>query len=42
VIVDESDTRFYVAPSTIPGAGNGLFARVPLTAGAAWRCRECS
>ena len=31
--VDEADTRFYVAPSTIPGAGQGLFARVPLPAG---------
>jgi hypothetical protein len=33
VIVDESDSRFYAAPSTIPGAGQGLFARVPLPAG---------
>lgn len=33
VIVDESDERFYAAPSTIPGAGRGLFARVPLRAG---------
>jgi len=33
VIVDESDTRFYVAPSTIPGAGQGLFARVSLPSG---------
>jgi SET domain-containing protein len=33
VILDESDARFYVAPSTIPGAGRGLFARVPLSAG---------
>ena len=33
VILDEPDTRFYVAPSTIPGAGRGLFARVPLSAG---------
>ena len=33
MIVDESDPRFYVAPSAIPGAGQGLFARVPLPAG---------
>src|SRR5262245_25411747 len=33
VILDEPDSRFYVAPSTIPGAGRGLFARVPLQAG---------
>ena len=33
VILDEPETRFYVAPSTIPGAGRGLFARVPLKAG---------
>ncbi|MEO7273887.1 MAG: SET domain-containing protein-lysine N-methyltransferase [Vicinamibacterales bacterium] len=33
MIVDESDPRFYVAPSMIPGAGQGLFARVPLPAG---------
>lgn len=26
-IVDEEDKRFYIAPSTIPGAGNGLFAK---------------
>ena len=32
-MVDEHDTRFYVGPSTIAGAGNGLFARVPLRSG---------
>ena len=34
MIVDEPDTRFYVGPSPIPGAGQGLFARVHLPAGA--------
>jgi SET domain-containing protein len=33
VILDEADERFYTAPSTIAGAGRGLFARVPLKAG---------
>ena len=33
VILDEPDTRFYAGPSTLPGAGRGLFARVPLRAG---------
>jgi SET domain-containing protein len=33
MFLDERDDRFYVAPSTIPGAGRGLFARVPLKAG---------
>ena len=33
VILDEPDERFYAAPSTVPGAGRGLFARVPLQAG---------
>jgi SET domain-containing protein len=33
MIVDETDDRFYAAPSTLPGAGQGLFARVPLRAG---------
>jgi len=33
VILDEPDERFYAAPSTLPGAGRGLFARVPLRAG---------
>lgn len=32
-ILDESDDRFYAGPSTIPGGGRGLFARVPLRAG---------
>src|SRR5580765_6335284 len=33
VILDERDERFYVGPSTIRGAGRGLFARVALRAG---------
>ena len=33
MILDETDERFYAAPSTIPGAGRGLFARVALRAG---------
>ena len=33
MILDEGDNRFYAAASTIPGAGRGLFARVPLKAG---------
>jgi hypothetical protein len=33
LILDETDTRFYAAPSTIPGAGRGLFARGSLGAG---------
>ena len=33
VILDEVDARFYAGPSTLPGAGQGLFARVPLRAG---------
>jgi SET domain-containing protein len=33
MIAAESDPRFYVADSAIPGAGRGLFARVPLAAG---------
>jgi hypothetical protein len=33
MIVEEPDDRFYAGPSTIPGAGRGLFARVPLQAG---------
>ena len=32
-MIEESDERFYAADSTIPGAGRGLFARVPLKAG---------
>lgn len=33
VILDEPDERFCAAPSTVRGAGDGLFARVPLRAG---------
>jgi hypothetical protein len=33
VILDEQDERFYAAPSTVPRAGRGLFARLPLRAG---------
>jgi len=33
MIVDETDDRFYVAESRIPGAGQGLFARHALAAG---------
>ena len=33
MILDERDERFYAAPSTVPGAGQGLFARIPLKAG---------
>jgi SET domain-containing protein len=33
MIFDESDPRFYAAPSRVSGAGRGLFARVPLRAG---------
>ena len=33
MILDERDERFYAAPSTVPGAGQGLFAGVPLKAG---------
>src|SRR5687768_2390380 len=33
MILDERDERFYAAMSTVPGAGQGLFARVPLKAG---------
>src|SRR5262245_33409644 len=33
--LDESDPRFFVADSTVPGAGRGLFARVALAAGEA-------
>jgi SET domain-containing protein len=32
-VLDECDHRFHAAPSTIAGAGQGLFARVPLKAG---------
>ena len=31
---DETDARFALRPSTIPGAGQGVFARVDLAAGA--------
>ena len=34
MVIEETDDRFYAAASTIPGAGQGLFARVPLKAGA--------
>ena len=30
---NETDSRFYVAASTLPGAGEGLFAAQPLAAG---------
>ena len=33
VTLDETDDRFYAAPSTLRGAGRGLFARVPLRKG---------
>jgi hypothetical protein len=33
VIIDDTDDRFSVGPSTIPGAGRGLFARAPMRAG---------
>src|SRR5690348_6966161 len=33
-LLDEADERFEVRPSTIPGAGLGVFARVELPAGA--------
>jgi hypothetical protein len=33
MLVDEEDERFYVADSTVPGAGNGLFTKVPLRKG---------
>jgi hypothetical protein len=32
-MLEELDDRFYVGPSSIPGAGDGLFSRVPLRAG---------
>ncbi len=31
--VEERDDRFYLGPSRIPGAGQGVFARVPLAPG---------
>jgi len=32
-VIQETDNRFYIAKSTIPRAGNGLFAKVPLEKG---------
>lgn len=32
-VLDDNDSRFSVAPSSIPGAGRGLFARVALRQG---------
>jgi hypothetical protein len=29
-MIEEADGRFYIAPSTLPGAGSGLFAKTPL------------
>ena len=31
--MSEQDSRFVIAASTVPGAGRGLFARVPLAPG---------
>jgi hypothetical protein len=33
-LIDETDDRFEVRPSTVRGAGNGIFARIALPAGA--------
>jgi SET domain-containing protein len=33
MLIDEGDDRFYVADSTLPGAGRGLFTKVPLRKG---------
>jgi hypothetical protein len=33
ILFSEDDSRFSVGPSTIPGAGRGLFAREPLAQG---------
>lgn len=33
MLLQETDDRFEIRPSTIPEAGEGLFARVPLAAG---------
>lgn len=33
MVINETDDRFIVGPSTLLGAGKGLFARVPLAAG---------
>ena len=36
-IADETDARFFVADSTIAGAGRGLFARIDLAVGESLR-----
>jgi len=33
MLIDEGDDRFYVTDSTLPGAGRGLFTKVPLRKG---------
>ena len=33
MLVNEEDGRFYVAGSTVPGAGKGLFTKVPIQKG---------
>jgi hypothetical protein len=33
VILEETDKRVYIAPSTLPGAGKGLFAKVAFAKG---------
>ena len=33
ILVEETDDRFYIKESTVPNAGWGLFARVPLSKG---------
>jgi len=33
MLVNEEDGRFYVADSTLSGAGNGLFTKVPIRKG---------
>ena len=33
MIISESDPRFYIAESAIPGAGRGVYAKVALVAG---------
>jgi uncharacterized protein len=33
MLVNEEDDRFYVADSTLPGAGSGLFTKAPLRKG---------
>ncbi|MPZ16540.1 MAG: SET domain-containing protein-lysine N-methyltransferase [Luteitalea sp.] len=37
IVVNEDDDRFSIAESSTPGAGDGLFARVPLEKGARLR-----